>query len=55
MKYVFSTEIWFGKTSTRVMKYESQVIKLNPVKYEKVSEQYEQDCSDYVSRHKYLR
>ena len=30
VKYVFSAEIWFVKTSTRVVKYKSQVIKLNP-------------------------
>ena len=27
VKYVFSAKIWFMKTSTRIMKYESRVIK----------------------------
>ena len=30
-KYVFSAKIWFVKTLTRIVKYESQVIKSNPV------------------------
>ena len=30
MKYEFSAEIWFVKTSNRIMKYESQVVKVNP-------------------------
>ena len=30
MKYVFSVKIWFFKTLTRILKYESRVIKLNP-------------------------
>ena len=30
MKYVFSAKIWFMKTSSRIMKYESQVVKSNP-------------------------
>ena len=25
LKYVFPTKIWFVKTSTRIMKYESQI------------------------------
>ena len=29
MKYRFSAEIWFVKTSTRVVRFESRVIKLN--------------------------
>ena len=29
VKYEFSAKIWFIKTSTRIVKYESQVIKLN--------------------------
>ena len=31
VKCVFSAKIWFKKTSTRIMKYESWVIKSNPV------------------------
>ena len=30
MKYLFSTKIWFVKTSTRIVKYEPRVVKLNP-------------------------
>ena len=30
MKYVFFAEIWFVKTSTRIVKYESRVVKSNP-------------------------
>ena len=30
MKFVFSAKIWFMKTSTRIVNYESQVTKLNP-------------------------
>ena len=30
MKYAFSAKIWFMKTSTKIMKYESRIIKLNP-------------------------
>ena len=30
MKYMFSAKIWFMKTSTRIVKHESQVIKSNP-------------------------
>ena len=29
MKYVFSAKIWFVKTSTRIVKYESRVAKSN--------------------------
>ena len=29
--FVFSAKIWFVKTLTRIVKYESQVIKANPV------------------------
>ena len=32
MKYVFSAKIWFLKFSTRIVKYEPGVIKLNPAK-----------------------
>ena len=28
---MFSPEIWFVKTSTRIMKYKSRVVKSNPV------------------------
>ena len=31
MKNVFYTKIWFVKTSTRIVKYKSRVVKLNPV------------------------
>ena len=31
MKYVFFAKIWFVKTSTRIVKYDSRVVKLNPV------------------------
>ena len=31
MKCVFPAKIWFVKTSTRIMKYEPQVIKSSPV------------------------
>ena len=31
VKYVFLTKYWFVKTSTRIVKYESQVVKLNPI------------------------
>ena len=31
VKYVSSVEIWFVKTSTRIIKFEPRVIKLNPV------------------------
>ena len=31
-KYVSSTEIWFVKTATRIVKYESRVVKPNPAK-----------------------
>ena len=31
VKHAFSTKIWFVKTSTRIMKYKSWVIKSNPV------------------------
>ena len=31
VKYVFSVKIWFVKTSAGIVKYESQVIKSNPV------------------------
>ena len=34
MKYVFSAKIWFVKTSTRVVKYELEVIKSNPATYD---------------------
>ena len=30
MKYEFSVEMWFVKTSARIVKYESQVFKSNP-------------------------
>ena len=30
MKYVFFAKIWFVKTSTRIEKYESRVVKSNP-------------------------
>ena len=30
MKYVFSVKIWFIKTTTRILKYKSQVVKSNP-------------------------
>ena len=30
VKYVFSAEIWSMKILTRIMKYKSRVIKLNP-------------------------
>ena len=30
VKYMFSAKIWFMKTSTRIVKYKSQVIKSNP-------------------------
>ena len=30
MKYKFSAKIWFVETSTRIVKYESQVIKSSP-------------------------
>ena len=30
VKYVFSTKEWFVKTSTRIVKYESRVVKSNP-------------------------
>ena len=30
MKYVFSARVWFVKTLTGIVKYESQAIKLNP-------------------------
>ena len=30
MKFVFSAKMWFMKTSTRIVNYESQVAKLNP-------------------------
>ena len=30
MKYVFFAKICFMKTSTRIMKYESRVVKWNP-------------------------
>ena len=30
VKYEFSTKIWFVKTSTWIVKYESRVVKLNP-------------------------
>ena len=30
MKFAFSAKIWFVKTSTRIVKYESRVFKLNP-------------------------
>ena len=29
VKYVFSAKIWFVKTSTKIVKYESQVVKSN--------------------------
>ena len=28
---MFSPEIWFVKTSTRIMKYKSRIVKSNPV------------------------
>ena len=31
VKYVFTAKIWFMKTSTGIMKYESGVVKSNPV------------------------
>ena len=31
VKYVFFAKIWFLKTSTRIVKYESRVVKANPV------------------------
>ena len=31
VKYVFSAEIWFVKTLTRIVKYKSRVVKSNPV------------------------
>ena len=30
---MFSAKIWFVKTSTRIVKYESQVVKSNPIIY----------------------
>ena len=30
MNYVFSVKIWFVKNSTRIVKYESQIVKSNP-------------------------
>ena len=30
VKYLFSSEIWFVKTSTRIVKYESRVVKSSP-------------------------
>ena len=33
MKHLFCVKIWFVKTSARIVKYESQVVKLNPVYY----------------------
>ena len=30
MKYVFSARVWFVKTLTGIVKYESQAVKLNP-------------------------
>ena len=33
VKYVFSTKIWFVKTSTWFLKYESRVVKSNPDKF----------------------
>ena len=32
VKYVFSAKIWFVKTLTRIVKYESRVVKSNPTK-----------------------
>ena len=31
LKYIFSAKIWFVKTSTRIVIYESRVVKSNPV------------------------
>ena len=31
MKHVFSAKIWFVKTSSRIMKDKSRVVKTNPV------------------------
>ena len=33
MKYVSFAEIWFVKTSTRIVKYQSRVVKLNLVNF----------------------
>ena len=30
MKYAFSAEIWFMKTSIRILKFKSRVVKSNP-------------------------
>ena len=30
VKYALAAKIWFLKTSTRIMKYESKVVKSNP-------------------------
>ena len=30
MKYDFTAKIWFVKTSTRIVKYETQVVKSDP-------------------------
>ena len=32
VKNAFSTKLWFVKTSTRIVKYESRVVKSNPVR-----------------------
>ena len=34
VKYKSFAEIWFVKTSTRIVKYESRVVKSNPVRCE---------------------
>ena len=31
VKYMFSTKIWFVKSSTKIVKYESRVVKSNPI------------------------
>ena len=38
VKYVLSAKIWFVKALTRIVKYESRVVKLNPAVAEKYYE-----------------
>ena len=47
VKYVFLAKTWFVKTSTRIVKYESRVVKSNPVRILKTSRH------DFSGKHLY--
>ena len=50
---MFFAKIWFVKTSTRIVKDESQVVKLNPDVFLKLFA-YDQKCLPNAYEHQYL-